>query len=246
MNLEARRQLEARKRTRVEDRDNLEREVRARMDDANSKGSLSSDEALALAEIMSELEKGENESRRVTDAGCTAVCAALRGKTLVVANAGDSRAVLCRKDGVVFPLSEDHKPNNSLELDRIRNAGGYVYDGRVNGQLALSRAIGDFDFKKNQRMTPEKQAVTCDPDIVIVDLEDGDEFIILACDGIWDVVTNEEAVQFVREGLRSQKKVSSVVSDLLSRCLAENVSGNLLGTDNMTCLVVVFKEGALV
>jgi protein phosphatase 1G len=242
---EARRRLDARKRSRCEDRDVLEREVRARMDDANSKGTLSSDEALAIAEIMSELEKGQKDQcPKITEAGCTAICAAIKGKKLVVANAGDSRGVLCRKNGAVVPLSEDHKPNNLTEHDRISKAGGWVFDGRVNGQLALSRAIGDFDFKKNKKMSAEDQAVTCDPDVMVIDLEEGDEFMILACDGIWDVVTNEEAVSFIREGLRTEQKISTVVSNLLDHCLAANATGNMLGTDNMTCLVVVFKEGA--
>ena len=240
--LEARRRLEARKRNR-EDRDHLEREVRARMDDASSRGTLSSNEALAIAEIMSELEKDQKaKNRRLTEAGCTAICAALKGKTLIVANAGDSRAVLCRKDGKALALSEDHKPNNLIEHDRISKAGGWVLDGRVNGQLALSRAIGDFDFKKNQSMAPEKQAVTCDPDVSVTELTKDDEFLIIACDGIWDVVSNEEAVNFIREGLKAGESVASVVTRLLDRCLAENTTGTMLGTDNMTCLVVVFRR----
>jgi len=80
--------------------------------------------------------------------GCTAVAALLtHDNKIYVANAGDSRSVLGVK-GEVKPLSFDHKPTNDSERERIRSAGGYVEFGRVNGNLALSRALGDFEFKK--------------------------------------------------------------------------------------------------
>lgn len=77
-----------------------------------------------------------------SDSGCTAVMAVLRGNKLYVANAGDSRCVLSRK-GRAVPLSADHKPEDEPERSRIERAGGVVTgDGRVNGGLNLSRAIG--------------------------------------------------------------------------------------------------------
>ena len=229
-----------RKQVRCEERDSLEREVRARMDDANAKGSLSSEEALSLAEIFSELEEQQQASKRIA-AGCTAICATLQGRKLVVANAGDSRAVLCRKGGIAEAMSFDHKPDNLIERERICKSGGFVAQNRVNGQLAMSRAIGDFDFKQNDTLPASEQAVTCDPDIREVELEEGDEFIILACDGIWDAISNEGAVRFIRNALRTEQKISTVVSKLLDRCLAETTSDMSLSTDNMTCIVVVFK-----
>lgn len=121
-----------------------------------------------------------------------------------VANAGDSRAVLSA-GGQVIPLSFDHKPVNPsmcissllyslfiliflqinylVEMERISAAGGFVEFGRVNGNLALSRAFGDFDFKRNSNIIAEKQIVTADPDIIDRQLTEEDEFIVLACDG---------------------------------------------------------------
>lgn len=82
-----------------------------------------------------------------SSSGCTAVVALLRGYELFVANAGDSRCVVCR-DGQAIDMSIDHKPEDALELERIRKAGGKVtMDGRVNGGLNLSRAIGDHAYK---------------------------------------------------------------------------------------------------
>ena len=87
-------------------------------------------------------------------AGCTANVALLNSNELYVANAGDSRAVLCNK-GKAIELSEDHKPDNEKEKDRIIKAGGFISDGRVNANLNLSRAIGDFEYKKDKSFTVE-------------------------------------------------------------------------------------------
>lgn len=88
-------------------------------------------------------------------AGCTAVVALLKGNTLYVANAGDSRAILCRQ-GKALPLSFDHKPSHPTEKDRIESAGGFVSNfggmSRVNGNLNLSRAIGDLKYKGNKEV----------------------------------------------------------------------------------------------
>ena len=72
---------------------------------------------------------------------------------------------------------------SSVERNRINAAGGFVDFGRVNGNLALSRAIGDFEFKKSAELSPEAQIVTAFPDVEVHDLTDDDEFLVLACDG---------------------------------------------------------------
>lgn len=76
------------------------------------------------------------------------------------------------------------------ETARIKAAGGFVEFGRVNGNLALSRAIGDFEFKQNFSLDPEKQIVTADPDIITHEIDGEEEFIILACDGKFILVVS--------------------------------------------------------
>ena len=99
-------------------------------------------------------------------AGATAIVAVLVGHTLTVANAGDSRAVLCRR-GIAHALSLDHKPLDERELTRIRRAGGFVNQfGRVNGNLNLSRSIGDLKYKQVPHLSPSEQMITAEPDIV--------------------------------------------------------------------------------
>jgi len=103
---------------------------------------------------------------------------------LIVANAGDSRCVASR-GGDAVAMSRDHKPNSLDESERIRRAGGFVTDGRVNGSLNLSRAIGDMDYKQRKDLKPEEHAVTAYPEVWTTPVDMEDEFIVLACDGIW-------------------------------------------------------------
>ncbi|XP_047090088.1 probable protein phosphatase 2C 30 [Lolium rigidum] len=128
--------------------------------------------------------------------GSTAVVAVLGPRHLIISNCGDSRAVLCR-GGAAVPLSADHKPDRPDELARIQAAGGRVifWDGaRVFGVLAMSRAIGDSYLKPY---------VVADPEVRVLERRDGeDEFLILASDGLWDVVSNEVACNVVRACVR--------------------------------------------
>ncbi|XP_010520253.1 PREDICTED: probable protein phosphatase 2C 78 isoform X1 [Tarenaya hassleriana] len=129
--------------------------------------------------------------------GSTAVVAVVTPDKIIVANCGDSRAVLCRS-GKSIPLSSDHKPDRPDELDRIQAAGGRViyWDGpRVLGVLAMSRAIGDNYLKPY---------VTCKPEVTVTERADDDDCLILASDGLWDVVSNETACGVARMCLRGK------------------------------------------
>ncbi|XP_057377745.1 protein phosphatase 1G-like [Daphnia carinata] len=173
-----------------------------------------------------------------SDSGCTAVLGLIRGNTLYVANAGDSRCVLSRK-GRAVPLSADHKPEDEPERSRIERAGGVVTgDGRVNGGLNLSRAIGDHAYKQNSQLGPREQMITALPDIQSIDLEEGDDFIVLACDGIWNSKTNQQVVDFVRPRLSQSKTLSQICEELFDECLSPNTLGDGTGCDNMTAIIV--------
>ncbi|KAL3579119.1 hypothetical protein D5086_020623 [Populus alba] len=133
--------------------------------------------------------------------GSTAVVAVVTPEKIIVSNCGDSRAVLCR-NGDAIPLSSDHKPDRPDELLRIQEAGGRViyWDGpRVLGVLAMSRAIGDNYLKPY--VIPE-------PDVTLTERTAEDEFLILASDGLWDVVPNDTACGVVRTCLRARKPPS--------------------------------------
>ncbi|KAK7756037.1 Protein phosphatase 2C 2 [Diatrype stigma] len=158
------------------------------------------------------------------------------------ANAGDSRSVLGVK-GRAKPLSFDHKPQNEGEKARITAAGGFVDFGRVNGNLALSRAIGDFEFKKSADLAPEQQIVTAFPDVVSHDLTDDDEFLVIACDGIWDCQSSQAVVEFVRRGIAAKQDLDKICENMMDNCLASNSETGGVGCDNMTMIVVGFLRG---
>ncbi|GJN39234.1 hypothetical protein PR202_gb28339 [Eleusine coracana subsp. coracana] len=171
----------------------------------------------------SELLKGETSHNR--DAGSTASTAILVGDRLVVANVGDSRAVICR-GGDAIAVSRDHKPDQSDERQRIEDAGGFVMwagTWRVGGVLAVSRAFGDKLLK---------QYVVANPEIKEEKVDSSLEFLILASDGLWDVVTNEEAVAMVRPIIDSEQAAKKLLQEASQRGSA----------DNITCVVVRFLD----
>lgn len=176
--------------------------------------------------------------------GCTAVVALITpDDKIYVANAGDSRSVLGVK-GEAKPLSFDHKPQNEAESTRIRAAGGFVEYGRVNGNLALSRAIGDFEFKSNQSLEPEKQIVTSDPEITVHEPTEDDEFIVIACDGIWDCLTSQQVVDITRRLIAEKKELDQICEIIMDKCLApdSDINGGV-GCDNMTVVIVGLLRG---
>eukprot|EP00529_Nitzschia_sp_RCC80_P024050 CAMPEP_0113515094 /NCGR_PEP_ID=MMETSP0014_2-20120614/40757_1 /TAXON_ID=2857 /ORGANISM="Nitzschia sp." /LENGTH=450 /DNA_ID=CAMNT_0000411631 /DNA_START=248 /DNA_END=1600 /DNA_ORIENTATION=+ /assembly_acc=CAM_ASM_000159 len=169
----------------------------------------------------------------------------LSQRTILAANVGDSRAVLCR-NSTGWELSKDHKPNDPRERERIERSGGQViwcgetddygipieHRGvyRVNGNLALARAVGDRS---------EKPAVTAEPDIISVPVLDGEDlFILLATDGLWDVMDSQEAVSFIlslRDAKLSRKRIATqVVEEALRRRSFDNVTVVIIWLDGRT------------
>lgn len=156
------------------------------------------------------------------DDGTTAVAALVIGDHLWVANAGDSRAVLVQQEGHVVAMSEDHKPNRPDETARIKRAGGTVYFHgvwRVGGILAVSRAIGD-------RML--KPYVTAEPELRQWRVTPADLYLVMASDGLWDVMSNDEVATIVSSMPDPQFAAQQLVRESLAR-------GSM---DNVTCLVI--------
>lgn len=157
-------------------------------------------------------------------------------------NVGDSRAV-ASINGNAHELSHDHKPSNPVEESRIYKAGGWIDFNRVNGNLALSRAIGDFNFKEKRDFPPEDQVVTANPDVTSLDISSDLEFVVVACDGIWDVMSNQEVVDFVRRRISEKMKLETICEALLDHCLAPDCRMGGVGCDNMTAIVACFLHG---
>ena len=162
--------------------------------------------------------------------GSTAVVVVLTPNHVLCANTGDSRAILQRY-GKVVPLSFDHKPNNVVERRRIQQANGYVKRKRVDGDLAVSRAFGDFCMKQ---ASEPPQKVIVDPDILIYPRDlSGDEFIVLACDGVWDVATNEMCCEYIQKLLwDGEINLGNICEEALDTCLERK------SRDNMTMMLI--------
>lgn len=193
--------------------------------------------------------------------GCTAVLCSVRQREIHVANVGDSRAVLCRY-GSAVEMSQDHKPDLPNERDRIHKAGGSIYEQkawgmtqyRVNGNLNMSRSIGDLLYKQNTGLSAQEQMICCHPDVRHFKRQAGDDFMIIACDGIWDVMTSQAVVDFIRARLgpvwtvedRVQDgslRLSEILEELLDNCVSPDPRQTQgLGGDNMTAILVVFTE----
>jgi len=180
-------------------------------DEVQQRAKLAFEQALMAIDkemsTLSEVESGHDQS------GSTSVMTLLSPGQIVCANTGDSRAVLSRA-GAAVALSHDHKPYNTGEKERIENAGSHVQFNRVNGDLAVSRALGDFVYKRCESVQAEQQAVTAFPEIIGEARVPGqDEFIVLACDGIWDVMSSQEVVDKVRDMLLNGRPPPQPASD---------------------------------
>lgn len=152
---------------------------------------------------------------------------ASRQRVLYTANVGDARIVLCR-NGKALRLSYDHKGSDENEGKRIANAGGLILNNRVNGVLAVTRALGDSYMKDLVTGHPYTTETVIQPDI--------DEFIILACDGLWDVCSDQEAVDLVRHNADPTSAAKHLVDHALAR----------FSTDNLSCMIVRFNKSALI
>lgn len=181
---------------------------------------------------------------RDDESGCAATSAIITPQSIICGNAGDSRTIMSI-NGYAKALSYDHKPSNEGEKTRISAAGGYVDMGRVNGNLALSRGIGDFEFKKNADLPAEEQIVTCYPDVIVHNIDyEQDEFVILACDGIWDCLTSQKCVECVRRGIYERWSLTEICEEIMDLCCAPTSDGTGIGCDNMSIVIVALLDYA--
>lgn len=163
--------------------------------------------------------------------GTTALTALIFGRILLIANAGDCRAVLGRR-GRAIELSRDHKPNCKTERLRIEKLGGIIYDGYLNGQLSVARALGDWHMKGTKgSLCP----LSAEPEFQETTLTEEDEFLIMGCDGLWDVMSSQCAVTMVRKELMLHNDPERCSRELVQEALQRN------SCDNLTVVVVCFS-----
>eukprot|EP01098_Paradermamoeba_levis_P014452 TRINITY_DN68_c0_g1_i2.p1 TRINITY_DN68_c0_g1~~TRINITY_DN68_c0_g1_i2.p1 ORF type:complete len:348 (-),score=86.50 TRINITY_DN68_c0_g1_i2:157-1200(-) len=193
----------------------LTEELQALPQDANREQT-----AEALRKAFSKTDASMKET--VPSAGACVVVSLLRQegdkRVLYTANAGDARAVLSRK-GVAQRLTIDHKPTNEDEAERITKVGGFISNGRVNGMVAITRSLGDHCMK---------DYISGEPNLEVVELTADDDFLILACDGVWDVISDQEAIEMI--------KTEADCAAMSKKLLVSAIKGG--STDNISVMVV--------
>jgi len=190
------------------------------------------DQDVLMLKENERLASGEDHS------GSTCIASFITPTDIIIANCGDSRAVLAR-NGDAFFGTDDHKPTNAIETKRVQEAGGFIEMGRVCGNLAVSRSLGDFQYKDRPDLKPHQQKISACSDMEVIKRvhgKGGDQFLLLCCDGIWDVMSNEQAVLFVVEHLKAGIPVPKICERMLDHCLMKN------SKDNMSVLIVLFPD----
>ncbi|CAL5339498.1 unnamed protein product [Camellia sinensis] len=201
------------------------------------------------ADFPLELEKVVRRSFMETDAalaksctlesalssGTTALTAMIFGRSLLVANAGDCRAVLSRR-GMAIEMSKDHRPCCNNERIRIESLGGFIDDGYLNGQLGVTRALGDWHMIGLKEISEKGGPLIAEPEVKLVTLSKEDEFLIIGSDGVWDVFRSQNAVDFARRKLQEHNDVKLCCKQIVEEAIKRGA------IDNLTVVMVCFHS----
>jgi protein phosphatase 2C family protein 2/3 len=210
----------------------------------------------ALQQALLDVEAGLREKSAALDTkilgrdpfnymGCTATVALVGQTEVTVVNCGDSRVFKCRQ-GVCVPLTRDHKPESPRERRRIEAAGGRVVKigpcHRIDCGLNLSRALGDFEYK-DPKLAPEDQKVSPCGDVQSAEIDADDEFLCVACDGLYELMTWQSVCDFIHTRIKRGMPLNSIAEALLDACCSPNMAATGgLGTDNETVIIVKFDH----
>jgi len=180
--------------------------------------------------------------------GCTCTLAIIHDNVLVCANVGDSKAVLardCSSAGcTAVDISREHNLKDPAECARVIAAGYEVSAGatpRINAELAVARSIGDCRFKLVEGLPHSAQPVSNEPEIMTFELNERDDFLVIACDGIFECLSSQETVNYIHKGLSEGKEPAAVISEMMDSIIAPKLPPEHGGGDNMTCMIVFLK-----
>ncbi|GBL50743.1 hypothetical_protein [Candidozyma auris] len=153
-------------------------------------------------------------------------------RMLYTSNVGDSRIVICRS-GKAYRLTYDHKASDPSEIKRVRERGGLIVKNRVNGVLAITRSLGDSYIKN---------LVTGKPFTTSTEITEEDEFLILACDGVWDVISDTYACKFVKDIFKQQQQNNEPIDPARAAKRLCQLAIDKATTDNVTAMIVKFDS----
>eukprot|EP00039_Didymoeca_costata_P009678 m.128866 g.128866 ORF g.128866 m.128866 type:complete len:331 (+) comp14567_c0_seq1:304-1296(+) len=166
--------------------------------------------------------------------GTTCVTAFVTPDNFVIANCGDSRAIVCSgSDNSVAFVSKIHSPDDANEQARIKRAGGYVEFGRVCGILNISRSLGNFRLKDRRDLPLVAQKVTAESDLAVVKRSHKKDFLVLASDGVFEVMDEKECVHLISKHMKEGLTLSEIVERMIEYCV--------LSEDNISICVVAGK-----
>ena len=194
--------------------------------------------------------------------GSCAIMVILKNKKCIIANIGDSRCVLFKNKRVIFS-TRDHKPNSAFEKQRIELAGGSVYQTQsviplfqngkqieipwrvLPGGLSVSRTFGDIESKE-EKFGGKKNVVAALPDVVEFELNEEYNFMVIGCDGIFDVLSNNEILQCIQIVLKinKNKKINELCGDFANMIIKSALAKESF--DNVSCIVVIFNINGLI
>ena len=145
------------------------------------------------------------------------------------------------KNRKAYNLNREHQRIIESEKERVFKSGDSIVGYRINGMLNLTRAIGDLKFKSNSNLKRHEQSVISLPEITKIDNIDDIDFIIMGCDGVWDCVKRQLICDFVDREIRENpnKNLSEILKVIFDKCVSP-VWGVILGTDNMSCIIIQF------
>ena len=201
----------------------------------------------------------DNDYNLVDASGSCGIILLIKNKKCIIANIGDSRLVIFKNKRVIFS-TKDHKPNTYMEKRRIEKAGGSVYqttaaipiyqNGKLieipwrvcPGGLSVSRTFGDIETK-NESLGGKKGVVVALPDISEFDLNEQYNFIVIGCDGIFDVLSNGEIIDCIKFVLKlnkeKNKKINELCGDFANMIIKSALAKESF--DNVSCIVIVFN-----
>ena len=174
--------------------------------------------------------------------GTTANIMLIKNGVIYLANVGDSLSVMY-KNRKAYNLNKEHQLIIPEEKERVLKSGATIVGYRINGMLNLTRAIGDLKFKSNPNLKRHEQSVIAVPEISKIEDIDDIDFIIMGCDGVWDCVKRQMVCEFVDKEIRENpdKNLSDILKVIFDRCVSP-VWGVVLGTDNMSCIIIQFLK----
>ncbi|CAA6661642.1 unnamed protein product [Spirodela intermedia] len=176
-----------------------------------------------------ELEKVVARSFVEIDAQFAQTCS---GQSLLVANAGDCRAVLSRA-GTAVEMSKDHRPCCGIERMRVEALGGFIDGEYLNGEIGVTRALGDWHLDGIK--SADGGPLIAEPEMKMITLGKDDEFLVIGSDGLWDVFTSQNAVDFARRRLQDHNDARACSRELVEEAIKRGAD------DNLTALVVCFQ-----